>query len=75
MKYYVAMRDSYDYFNKFAVVKSELLTEKERSTKARYIADSVFQIMEINRSHTMRNFGVRLVKSAYREQYHVPRMF
>ena len=69
MKYYVAMKDSYDYFNKFGVVKYELLTEKERNTKARYIADSVFQIMEINRSHTMWNFGVRLVKSAYREQY------
>lgn len=75
MKYYVVMKDSYDYFNKFAVVKSELLTEKERNTKARYIADSAFQIMEINRSHTIRNFGVRLVQSKYRNLYNVPPMF
>ena len=75
MKYYVTIKDSYDYFNKFAVVKSELLTEKERNTKARYIADTSFQIMEINRSHTMRNFGVRLVQSKYRKLYNLPPMF
>ena len=75
MKYYVAMKDAYDYFNKFAVVKYELLTEKERNTKARYIADTVFQIMEINRSHTMGRCGVRSVKSAYRAQYNIPMMF
>lgn len=75
MKYYVAMKDSYDYFNNFAVVKSELLTEKERNTKARYIEDSAFQIMEINRSHTMINFGVRLVQPRYRNLYKLPSMF
>lgn len=75
MKYYVAVMDSYDYFNKFAVVKSELLTEKERNTKARYIADDHFTVMEINRSHTMVNFGVRLVKSSYQNLYNLPSMF
>lgn len=75
MKYYVCVHDGYDYFNKFAVIKGELLTEKERNSKASYLPDKYFQVMEINRSHTMRNFGVRLVKSAYREQYNVPMMF
>ena len=75
MKYYVATKDTYDYFNHFAVVKSELLTEKERNTKARYISDTAFQIMEINRSHTMINFGVRLVQSRYRNLYKLPSMF
>lgn len=72
MKYYVTMKDSYDYFNKFGVVKSELLTEKERNTKARYISDSAFQIMEINRNHTMISFGVRLVQSRFRNLYNLP---
>ena len=75
MKYYVAMKDAYDYFNHFAVVKYELLTEKERNTKARYIADSAFRVMEINRLHTFRNFGVRLVQSRFRSQYNLPQMF
>lgn len=75
MKYYVATKDCYDYFNKFAVIKSELLTEKERNTKASHICDSAFQIMEINRSHTMINFGVRLVQSRFRNLYNLPSMF
>lgn len=75
MKYYVATKDSYDYFNHFAVIKSELLTEKERNTKASHIADSAFQIIEINRSHTMINFGVRLVQSRFRNLYNLPPMF
>lgn len=75
MKYYVAMKDTYDYFNKFAVIKSELLTEKERNSKASHISDSAFKVMEINRSHTMINFGVRLVQSRYRNLYNLPSMF
>ena len=75
MKYYVCVHDGYDYFNKFAVIKSELLTEKERNSKARYLPDKYFQVMEINRSHTMINFGVRLVQSRYRSLYKLPSMF
>ena len=75
MKYYVCVHDGYDYFNKFAVIKSELLTEKERNSKARYLSDDYFKVMEINRSHTMINFGVRLVQSRFRHLYKLPSMF
>ena len=75
MKYYVCVHGGYDYFNHFAVIKGELLTEKERNSKARYLSDNYFQAMEINRSHTMINFGVRLVQSKYRPLYKLPSMF
>jgi len=59
MKYYKAKKDTYDYFNKYAVIENELLTEKERNTKARYIKDDLFEIVEINKNKTFFSFGVR----------------
>ena len=59
MKYYRVRRDAYDYFNKYTVVKNELLTEKERNKKARYIKDDIFEEVEINKNKTYFNFGVR----------------
>ena len=59
MKYYRAKREAYDYFNRCGVVENELLTEKERNTKVRYISDDVFETMEISRKKTFYNFGVR----------------
>lgn len=60
MKYYKAVRDAYDYFNKNGVVENELLTEKERNRKVPYISDYVFNIVEISKNKTFFNFGVRL---------------
>ena len=60
MLYYRAKRDAYDYFNKNGVVENELLTEKERTTKVRYISDDVFTPVTISRKKTFFNFGVRL---------------
>lgn len=59
MKYYKVKTDAYDYFNKFQAVKNELLTEKERNTKARYLKDSCFEIVYISKFKTFTNFGCR----------------
>ena len=59
MLYYKARNDAYDYFNKFAVIKDELLTKRERETKARYISDSNFDIVRINKNNTFKIFGIR----------------
>ena len=59
MIYYKALDDAYDYFTGNALIKNELLTPRERNTKFRYIADCKFKVVEISRSRTFRNFGVR----------------
>lgn len=59
MKYYKALTNKYDYFNKYEIIKDELLTEKERNTKVRYIPDEYFEIVEISKKKTFFSFGVR----------------
>lgn len=59
MKYYRVKRDAYDYFNKYGVVENELLTEKERNTKVRYLKDDIFEVVNINKNNTFFSFGVR----------------
>ncbi len=59
MKFYKVKREAYDYFNKFQTVKDELLTEKERNTKARYIKDDVFEVVEVSKKKTYWFFGAR----------------
>ena len=57
--YFKAKRDAMDYFNNYPVVKDELLTPKERHTAARYLDDSVFEIVEISQKKTYKYFGTR----------------
>lgn len=59
MKFYRARRDAYDYFNKFDVVPYELLTERERNTRARYLKDDVFDVVYVSKFDTWRIFGRR----------------
>ena len=59
MKYYRARRDAYDYFSKYGIVKNELLTEKERNTKVRYIKDDLFEVINIPKTKTFFSFGCR----------------
>lgn len=63
MKYYLALKDGYDYINKHGVVERELLTPHERHTKVRYLPDSYFKEVEISRKRTFFSFGVRLQMS------------
>ena len=62
MKYYKAVKDGYDYFNKHSVIKNELFTEKERNTKVNHVSDSYFEIVNISKFDTYFSFGVRLEK-------------
>lgn len=57
--YYKAKTDAMDYLTGFPIVESELLTPKERHSVARYLDDSVFEIVEISRKKTYKSFGAR----------------
>ena len=54
--------DGYDYVNKNALIKNELLTTKERESKVRYLPDSYFQIIDIPKSRVFWSFGARFEK-------------
>lgn len=63
MKYYkVVVPDKHDYFTGYTTILGELLTEKERNTKFRYLYDEVFQIVNINKNNTCFIFGARFEK-------------
>lgn len=62
MLYYKATKDAYDYFNKYGIIKNELLTTKERNSKVSYLPDSYFQIIEIPKSRVFWSFGARFEK-------------
>lgn len=59
MKYFKALEEKHDYFTGNTLVKDELLTERERNTKFRYIMDEYFQVVEISKRKTYFNFGCR----------------
>lgn len=59
MKYYRAREEKHDYFTGWTVIKNELVTEKERNTKFRYIADFNFEEVEIPKNKTFKTFGIR----------------
>ena len=63
MLYYKAIKDGYDYFNKNALIKNELLTTKERNSKVSRLPDSYFQIIEIPKTKVFWSFGARFEKS------------
>ena len=59
MLFYKATREAHDYFTGYTTVKNELVTQKERDTKFRYLKDSVFEKVEVSKKNTFWNFGVR----------------
>lgn len=59
MKYYRAKDEYYDYFSDYCTIKNQLLTEKERNTRCRYLQDSCFDIVNISSRNTYMSFGVR----------------
>lgn len=60
MKFYkVVVPDKYDYFTGYTTIKNELLTEKERNKKFRYLCDDCFQIVEVSKKKTFWSFGCR----------------
>lgn len=59
MKYYRALAEKHDYFTGWTTVKNELITQRERDTKFRYLSDDVFEIVEVSRKKTFFSFGAR----------------
>lgn len=59
MKYYRAKGEHYDYFTGYTTVPGELLTQRERDTKFRYMSDNVFDLVQCSRRKTYFCFGVR----------------
>lgn len=60
MKFYkVIAGDKHDYFTGYTTIENELLTEKERNTKFRYLTDNCFEIVEVSKKKTFWNFGAR----------------
>lgn len=59
MIYYRAKTESHDYFTGNTTIPSELLTQRERDTKFRYLHDCLFDKVEISKRDTYISFGVR----------------
>ena len=60
MKFYkVVVPDKHDYFTGYTTVKNELLTEKERNKKFRYLYDDCFQVVDVSKKKTHWCFGCR----------------
>ena len=59
MKFYKAIREAHDYFTGYTTVKDELVTQRERDTKYRYLSDSVFEEVDVSKKKTFWNFGAR----------------
>ena len=59
MKYYRAITEKHDYFTGYTTVFNELLTEKERNSKFRYLKDSCFEIVNVSCKQTYKSFGSR----------------
>lgn len=59
MLFYKAKREAHDYFTGYTTVENELITQRERDTKFRYLKDDVFQKIEISKKKTFWNFGCR----------------
>lgn len=57
MLFYMALQDAYDLETGFTLVRDQLLTKKERLTKAKSLPDSYFKIVDINRNKTHFFYG------------------
>ncbi len=59
MLFYRATKEAHDYFTGYTTIKDELVTQRERDTKFRYLKDSVFEKVEVSKKNTFWNFGAR----------------
>jgi len=59
MKFYKANCEKYDYFTGNTLLQNELLTERERNTKFRYLSDNNFSVVEVSKKRTFWSFGAR----------------
>ena len=59
MLYYRAKAEKHDYFTGYTAIPGELLTQRERDTKFRYLSDDIFDTVEVSRKRTFMMFGCR----------------
>lgn len=60
MKFYkVVQGDKHDYFTGYTTILNELVTQRERDTKFRYLADDVFAVVDVSKKNTFWMFGAR----------------
>lgn len=64
MKYYQVLEEKHDYFAGWTTVKNELLTEKERNARFRYLSDEFFRPINVKRGRTYWCFGARFAMEA-----------
>lgn len=59
MLFYKAKREVHDYFTGYTTIENELVTQKEKDTKFRYLMDDVFEPVNISKKKTFWCFGAR----------------
>ena len=59
MKFLKPIVEKHDYFTGWTTVPGELLTEKERERRFRYLSDDVFVPVYVSKKFTYKIFGVR----------------
>ena len=57
--YKVVKGDKHDYFTGYTTIENELVTEKERNTKFRYLTDDCFLPVNVSKKNTFWLFGAR----------------
>ena len=68
MKFYKAICEKHDYFTDYTTCIGELVTERERNSKFRYLNDDVFETVEVSKKKTYWIFGCRFECGSARER-------
>lgn len=63
MTFLKVKRQATDHFTGWTTIPGELVTERERNTKFRYLMDDVFEPVEVSRKKTFWSFGCRFEKT------------
>lgn len=59
MKYLKPIVERHDYFTGWTTIPGELLTEKERNRRFRYLPDKIFETVYVSQKKTYKSFGCR----------------
>ena len=65
MKYLKPIAEKHDRFTGWTTIPGELLTEKERERRFRYLPDEIFQKVYVSKKRTYKMFGVRFECQLY----------
>ena len=59
MKYLKPITQKHDYFTGWTTFTGELLTQKERNRRFRYLPDDIFRTVYVSKKKTYKSFGHR----------------